>query len=187
MRWVKKSLSILFLEHNCNRDVWKPCYNKNQRVGENQIWEGKLTSTAVTTVAKVSKEKKMNQEQAKEFVIRELGRNHPKNEVIRQLCEQSGMNWTKATDFIQQVESEHDSEIALKQSPMIVFLGSVFLIGGLILSASIAIMTLQGYVIFFLRLPIPYLGNLFYFVIGVAMVFGGLSGMWSTLKRIWNS
>ena len=129
----------------------------------------------------------MNQEQAKEFVIRELGRNHPKNDVILELCEQSGMDWAEATNFLEQVEIEHDRDIALKQSPIIVFLGSIFLIGGLILTVSIAIMTLQGYVIFLLKLPIPYLGNLFYFVIGVALITGSLSGMWSTLKKIWNS
>ena len=155
-------------------------------IAKTKYGKEKLAGTALKTVITISEER-MQQEQAKEFVIRELGRNHPKNEVIRELCEQSGMNWTQATDFIRQVEMEHDSEIALKQSPIIVFLGSIFLIGGLILSVSIAIMTLQGYVIFLLKLPIPYLGNLFYFVIGVAMITGSLSGMWSTLKRIWNS
>lgn len=129
----------------------------------------------------------MDQEQAKEFVIRELGRHHHKNEVIRELCEQSGMNWTEATEFIEQVEIEHESEIAIKQSPIIVFLGSMFLLGGLILTVTIAIMTFQGYVIFFLKLPIPYLGNLVYFVIGVALITGSLRGLWDTLIRIWNS
>ena len=129
----------------------------------------------------------MNQEQAKEFVIRELGRNLPKNEVIRELCEQSGMNWTEATEFIEQVEFDHESEIALKQSPIIVFLGSMFLLGGLILTGTIAVMTFQGYVIFLLKLPIPYLGNIVYFVTGVGLITGGLRGMWDTLMRIWNS
>ena len=36
------------------------------------------------------------------------------------------MNWTEATEFIEQVETDHESEIALKQSPIIVFWLDVF-------------------------------------------------------------
>ena len=127
----------------------------------------------------------MDQEQAREFVIRQLGRHNPKNDIITYLCEQGGMNWSEAEKFVKEVEFENSSEIALKQSPLIVLLGSIILLGGILLSGTIFIMTIQGYVIFLLKLPIPYLGNIVYFVIGIAMIVGGLRGMWDTLQRIW--
>ncbi|MEW6400749.1 MAG: hypothetical protein AB1649_03055 [Chloroflexota bacterium] len=129
----------------------------------------------------------MDQEQARQFVIRELGRNHPKNEVIRELCERGGMDWGRATKFIEEVESEYGGQIAVRQSPLIVFLGIVILIGGIGLATTMVIMTLDGYIIFFLSLPIPYLGNAVYFLTGLGMIAGGFRGIWSTLIKLWNS
>jgi hypothetical protein len=97
------------------------------------------------------------------------------------------MNWSQAERFIQQVASEHKSVIAQKQSLVVVVFGVLTIIAGFGLSLWVAYETLNGIIIFFLNFPVPYLGNVTYFVIGIGMVAGGLRGMWETITRIWNS
>ena len=61
----------------------------------------------------------MNQQEATDFVIRELGKHRQRNDIIQKLCEDVGMNWSQAEKFMRQVEAENKSAIALKQSPLI--------------------------------------------------------------------
>ena len=129
----------------------------------------------------------MNEQEAIDFVIRELGKHHPKNDIIQKLCESNSMNWNQAEKFIQQVESQYRGSIASKQSPVITLMGIGLVLAGLILSVFIIYETLQGVIIFFLRLPIPYLGNVTYFLAGIGMIAGGLRGMRDTLVQMWNS
>ncbi len=127
----------------------------------------------------------MNKEQAVEFVVRELGRSNSRNEITRQLCEETGMGWPQAAEFIQHVEAKYAQEITLKKSPIVVLLGGTIFIAGIILSGMIVFFTLNGYIIFFLSLPIPYLGNLVYFVLGIAMMIGGMRGVSDIFKKLW--
>jgi hypothetical protein len=128
----------------------------------------------------------MNKQQATDFVIRELGKHHSRNEIIQKLCETSGINWSAAEKFVNQVELEHTSDIALRQSPLITFIGICIALGGLGLMMWITLETLQGYIIFFLNFPVPYLGNVFYFFTGLVMMIAGIWGTWETILRIWN-
>ena len=129
----------------------------------------------------------MNQQEATDFVIRELGKLRPRNDIIQKLCELSGMNWGQAEKFIRHVETQNKSSIAIKQSPLVTIMGIGMVLAGLAISIWIAVVTLQGVIIFFLSFPVPYLGNIFYFLLGIAMIAGGIGGMWDTLRRIWNS
>jgi hypothetical protein len=129
----------------------------------------------------------MNQQEATDFVIQGLGKHQQKNDIIRKLCESSNMNWGQAEKFIQQVEAQHGGMIAQKQSPIIAVIGTVTVIAGFAVAIGVIVLTLQGWIFFFLRLPIPYLGNITYFVIGIGMIAGGLRGMWDTIVRMWNS
>lgn len=129
----------------------------------------------------------MNKETATDFVIRELGKHHSRNDIIQRLCEATSMNWGQAENFIRDVESQNASTIAQKQSPLITVIGLLTVIAGFGLSIWVAYETLNGYIIFFLSLPIPYLGNITYFVVGIGMIAGGIRGMWETLTRLWNS
>ncbi|MBN2116966.1 MAG: hypothetical protein JW730_10355 [Anaerolineales bacterium] len=129
----------------------------------------------------------MNKQQATDFVIRELGKHHQRNDIIQKLCEISGINWNAAEKFVQQVEAENTGAIAMRQSPLITLIGMGTALAGLALMIWIATETLQGYIIFFLSFPVPYLGNLVYFFTGLAMMLGGLWGMWGTILKIWNS
>lgn len=127
----------------------------------------------------------MNRQQATDFVIRELGKHRQRNDIVQRLCETSGINWKEAEKFVQQVEAENTSTIALRQSPLVTLVGIGTAIGGLGLMAWIVWETLQGAVITLFY--VPYLGNLSYFFTGLAMMVAGIWGMWETILKIWNS
>jgi hypothetical protein len=129
----------------------------------------------------------MNRQRATDFVIRELGKHHQRNDIIQRLCETGGISWKEAEKFVQQVEAENTGTIALRQSPLVTLIGLGTAIGGLLLMIWIVFETLQGYIIFFLNFPVPYLGNIAYFFTGLVMMVAGLWGMWETILRIWNS
>ncbi len=129
----------------------------------------------------------MKKQEATDFVIRELGKHHPRNDIIQKLCEAGEINWRDAEKFVRGVEADNRSAIALKQSPLITLIGLGTIIFGLGLTFWIVTATLQGYIIFFLSFPVPYLGNIFYFFTGMAMIIGGVWGMWDTIVRIWKS
>ena len=129
----------------------------------------------------------MKKQEATDFVIRELGKHHQRNDIIQKLCEAGEINWRDAEKFVRGVEADNRSAIALKQSPLITLIGLGTIIFGLGLTFWIVTATLQGYIIFFLSFPVPYLGNIFYFFTGMAMIIGGVWGMWDTIVRIWKS
>jgi hypothetical protein len=128
----------------------------------------------------------MNQQEATEFVIRELGRHHQINDIVQKLCELTGMNWNQAEKFVSQVMMQHQGEIASKQSPLVALLGISIVLFGLGLTVFVAYETLQGTIIIFLNLPIPYLGNIVYLITGLSMIAGGIRGMWDTIVQMWN-
>ena len=127
----------------------------------------------------------MNQQQATDFVIRELGKHHQRNDIIQRLCEAGGISWKEAEKFMQQVEAENVGKIALRQSPFVTLIGIATAIGGLGVMAWIVISTLSGSVITYFY--VPYLGNLAYFFTGLVMMVAGLWGTRETILRIWNS
>lgn len=127
----------------------------------------------------------MDRQQATDYVIRELGKHHQRNDIIQRLCEAGEISWKDAEKFVQQVEDENMSKIALRQSPLVTLIGIGSALVGLALMAWVALETLQGAIIFLMG--IPYLGNLSYFFTGLVMMVAGLWGMWETILRIWNS
>ena len=130
----------------------------------------------------------MDQSEATDFVIRELGKLHQKNDIIQKLCDATSMNWGEAERFVRQVEAQNRGKIAQNQTPMVAILGGFTIITGFAVSIFILYQTLvNGLIIIFLRLPIPYLGNIVYFLIGVSMIVGGGRGIWDTIVRLWNS
>lgn len=129
----------------------------------------------------------MNQQEATDFVIRELGKHHQRNDIIQKLCETGGISWSAAEKFVQRVEAENSGAIALKQSPVVTLIGLLIALAGLGLMLWVVLETLGGYIIFFLSLPVPYLGNIVYFFTGLAMLVGGIWGIWDVIAKIWNS
>ena len=114
---------------------------------------------------------------ATEFVVSALAKNRNRNDVIMELCERTGRSWDEAERFVRQVQSRNRQKIAARQSPLLLFIGAITLIGGLSLAAYVVIATLSGRVYYLPYVPIPYLGNLSYFSAGLAMTSGGTVGI----------
>jgi len=60
----------------------------------------------------------MNQQEAIEFVVSELGKQHQLNDIIKNLCDKTSMDWKQAESFVFDVASNNRSRIARKQSPL---------------------------------------------------------------------
>jgi uncharacterized membrane protein len=118
----------------------------------------------------------MDDTDIKKFIITQLGKHHNPNEITKEVCERTGMRWDDAQKFIKQVYAENREEIVGRQSGIIIALSVLIIISGVVVSGGVLVATLSGWVVLFLRLPIPYLGNLVYFLLGIAMIMGGIRG-----------
>lgn len=133
----------------------------------------------------------MDKEKATQFVIKELGKHHNRNEIIVALCEQMGLNWREAELLIQEIESQHGRAITVRQSPIIIILAIGLLVVG---------MGLIGYnFLFFINFfqeqhnalsvdgaleirEVYYrVGSL---ITGICMVIGGVIGSWKTISNL---
>ncbi|NJO82167.1 MAG: hypothetical protein HC828_04740 [Blastochloris sp.] len=67
-------------------------------------------------------------------IVRELGRMRSREDVIRLLCEQHGLQWSEAEQLVQQVASGSTQAVARQQRPfMLLFvLGGVLLVGAIL-------------------------------------------------------
>jgi hypothetical protein len=121
------------------------------------------------------------------FIVKELGRQHDRKEIIRKVCEQSGLNWKEAEQLTVLVEAQHRRTIAVRQTPLLLF----FSIGTLLLGIALLVYNMQILVAFFDR---DILGKLisvqssYYRLIGLAtglgMTGGGMFGLWRSLASI---
>jgi hypothetical protein len=65
-----------------------------------------------------------------EYVVRELGRNVSKNDLIYNLCQRTGQPWDPVSKFIDEVERKHQGKIALRNSPLYIIIGIGIFLGG---------------------------------------------------------
>ena len=85
-----------------------------------------------------------------------------------------GVKWDIAQSLMQNVKNNNQHELKNTQNLYVIILAVFFMSFGFSLAVSMICLTLIGVVIFFLSLPIPYLGNLVFFGIGIAFIRGGL-------------
>ena len=45
----------------------------------------------------------MDKTEVKKFIIQELGRRHKPDDIIKEVCERTGMSWGDAQKFVRQV------------------------------------------------------------------------------------
>ena len=128
----------------------------------------------------------MNQQEATDFVIQELGKHHQENDVIQKLCEATNMNWSQAEKFVHQVVAQHGGQIARKQGPLVALIGTGIFILGAGITLVMIVATFQGRIYSLRIFPFPYSGNIAYIVIGITIAAGGVRGMWDTITRMWN-
>ena len=110
-------------------------------------------------------------------IIRDLAKNRPKNLIITEICEKYHLAWVDAERLVATVEQDHQTTIYSRQKPFYILLGGLIAIGGFALAVYMLYAAASGMIIFLLRLPIPYLGNLVFFGIGVLAMIGGLRGV----------
>jgi hypothetical protein len=118
------------------------------------------------------------------FVISEIATHRNRNDIIMALCEKTGSSWDQAQRFVRKVESENRQSIAARQSPILVMIGVVTIVGGLLLGAYTVIRTLNGYAWGLPGMPIPYLGNLTYAGTSLGMIGGGIVGLLRTARTL---
>ncbi len=80
----------------------------------------------------------MTQDEATAFVIKELGRHRNRNDILMTLCEQGGMSWKQAQQFVGRVESRNKRAITAGQSPFLMVISLVLIllgVGGILYGA----------------------------------------------------
>ncbi len=126
-------------------------------------------------------------------VVNELSNQRSRNEIVRMVCEQGGVEWGEADQLVKTIEVEQGHTIASRRLPLLIFLSTgTTLIGALLFSSSMqTIRDLFG----------PDLGGLLENVAlliggsspvvsgvsGLAMMAGGAIGMWLALERYWQT
>ena len=122
----------------------------------------------------------MDNTEIKKFIVLELGKRHKPDDIIKEVCERAGMNWADARKLVQQVYAENRGEISSHQNGMVKWIAWAEIIGGAFISTGVAVGTFSGWIIFLLRLPVPYLGNIVYFILGILLIIGGIMGLEKT-------
>ena len=118
----------------------------------------------------------MDKTEVRKFITQELGRRHKPDDIIKEVCERTGMSWGDAQKFVRQVYTENHGEISKSQNGVLMILVVAEILAGFSISASVLVATLSGWIILLLRLPIPYLGNVVYFAFGVILIIAGING-----------
>lgn len=118
------------------------------------------------------------------YVVSELGKHKHPNDVIKSLAETGRMDWNTAKRFVYTVKARHSKSIARRRAPMLLAIAVITMIVGGAIAVLIGAATLHGIVIIFLAMPVPWLGNLVYFSVGVLAFLGGLVGIFTTMKKM---
>ena len=123
-----------------------------------------------------------------DLVIKLFGSHYNRDQIARKLSEEYGLAWDDANGLIEHVEMYHSQRVAARQSPILLGIGIVLLLGGL---ASV----IYGLPAVF-RLLDSDVGGLAYsarytarqlqaFGVGIMMVLGSLIGMGQTIRSLW--
>jgi hypothetical protein len=119
-----------------------------------------------------------------EHVVRELGREVPRQDLIYELCQRTGMSWPEAEALVQRVEADRGQEIRGRQRPLLVVVAVITLIGGVYLfftNVTYLIQVLQDPLAIVLSAPYIW-GRVVLVVTGAAMMVGSLLGLWQSLS-----
>ena len=119
----------------------------------------------------------MDYSKLNDFILSGLKKGRKENDIIVFICEKYGMKWDEAQALVKSVRSENQFEIEKSRNVMIVALGWVFILSGIAMAISAVWITLEGVIIFFPSMPIPYLGNFLLFGLGIIIAWGGISGL----------
>ena len=121
------------------------------------------------------------------FIIRELSKNHNRQNIIRRVSESAGLTWKQAEQLTILVEAKHKRSVTVQQAPMLLFIS----IGILILGIGLLGFNLQILLAFFqndILSQILSVHSSAYRTIGLVtgfgMSIGGLIGLWKSFEKI---
>ena len=121
------------------------------------------------------------------LIIDELSKHHNRNDITLAVCEKGGLDWIQAEQLIEQVEEQHRRTITARQSPILVAISVVTVIGGLILVGYGALFLVDlvqqdtlGRVLL-LHTGYIKIGSM---LTGLAMLGGGLYGLYKSLFQL---
>lgn len=120
-------------------------------------------------------------ERTVEYVVKELGKHHSENDIIRTVVHLEDVSWEEAKRMVAAVKVRCKGRIVRRQSPILVAIGMVTFLGGAALAVGMMIVTVLGINLFFLSFPIPYSGNVIYFLTGLGMMAGAAWGTGSAM------
>ena len=138
----------------------------------------------------------MDQDALREIILERTVAGEDRDDIIFDICQQTGLHWDTVEALLQQVVEEQQSQITLRQSPLLVLLALATFLGGWIslgvaavksydflstvLFTKNAVVTTVGVAAYFVEY-LPYLAG--WITVGVGMILGSLLGM----QKIWEA
>jgi len=126
-------------------------------------------------------------EELTSLIVKELGKHRDRNQIIQRVCERSELNWKDAERLIVLVEAQHKRTIAVRQTPLLLFLS----IGTLLLGIGLMAFNMHILATFFqgdLLSQVLSLQSSYYRVLGLitglGMTVGGAVGLWKAFGAI---
>lgn len=110
-------------------------------------------------------------------IVRQLGEKRRQNDIIQDICVETGLSWQDSTAYVEQVKADHQTEITRLQKRPVIILGIVFVGFGIFVVLTMILCTANGYNIQLRQLPFPYSGNLVCALFGVFLTAGGYLGL----------
>jgi hypothetical protein len=135
----------------------------------------------------------MNERERTAWVIRRLGNDANRDDLILDLCQLEGWSWPQAQAFIEWVEEAYAARIHLRKSPWLLLLSAGALILGLVQSGSAITMLFQpllknlhGPLTLLLLAQSALAVPLFVpqVIAGLGLAVGGLIGLFHTLQTM---
>lgn len=121
------------------------------------------------------------------FIVKELGKHRDRKDIIQRVCERGGLNWKEAEQLIVLIETKHKRTIAVRQTPLLLFIS----IGTLLLGLGLLAFNMRVLAAFFqkdLLGQILSLQSSYYRILGLitglGMTVGGLIGLWRAFGAI---
>jgi hypothetical protein len=121
------------------------------------------------------------------FIIKELGKQRSRQDIIQKVCERGGLHWKEAERLIALVEAQHKRTIATRQTPLLLFLS----IGTLLIGLGLLAFNMQILLAFFQKDVLGQILSLqsnYYRIVGLVtglgMTVGGMVGLWKAFGAI---
>jgi hypothetical protein len=108
-----------------------------------------------------------------QFIVRELGKLRPRNDLIMMVCERAGVDWNAAQKIVARVEVQKRSAIMGRKRMVVIIFSIPIIIGGLVLFASSSFVLYTAWQ----QKTIPNPRAIYGFGVSILMILGGTIGI----------